>query len=198
MAWYKEARLMHPALAVILEARGDDWFYEACLGGTRKRVDFLVFGEHVDSLMDCKLELNPNKDIEQLNGYHSIYGKPSARKVIVTTNKVYKHAIIRQYTEAGITIMRLNVENVPMSNYDPCSDDVRALFPHRIYRNADLTEEKLEAIRLSYDGKHGSITRLAEEHGLSMNIMQLIVRGHFSRHDDYALPRPLPSQETSI
>lgn len=192
-----EVKLLHPALALILEGRGDDWFYEVSLGGTRKRVDFLVHGENDHSLIDCKMELNPLKDIPQMNFYHGLYGDKHARKVIATTNKVYKHAIIRQYTEANISIMRVEGDFTVSSYLDYIVPDVRVLYPHRCHYHVPLTTAEIDAIRASYNRRTDTIREVAERNGLTISATMYILNGVWSHHP-YGTPRPIPSEETSI
>jgi hypothetical protein len=192
-----ETDLLHPALAVLLEARGDAWFYEVTLGGTRNRIDFLVHGETCHVLMECKMELSPKQDIAQINGYYKLYNDPTARKMVVTPNKIYKHAVTRQYTEQNIAIMYLDGKFRLDTWADVSFASVRDLYPHRCHYHFDLSRERVEEIRASYDRRVDSVQDVATRNGLSYKDAAQIIRGYYSPRP-YLFPQVTPSDEVSI
>lgn len=98
-----EKDLLHPAVAHMLNARGDDWSYEYTVAGSR-RVDFIEHSDGVVSLIECKMKLKPTPDIEQLGLYHKLYGNPTARKVLITPKRFYSDAKLARYTANDIEV----------------------------------------------------------------------------------------------
>lgn len=187
-----EKGLLHPAVAHHVNAKWDRWAYEVTLSG-RYRVDFVAYADNVCTLIECKVDLTPNKDIGQLNFYHEIHGDPTARKVIATDSKVYKHSIIRQYTENNISILRLDVDLSLDTYWSTNQYQVEDFYPDNCHVTATVTKEVREAVRASYVRGETTMRQLAERFGVSIGVVNALL----NRRKTIGIFIP-PSDEVSI
>lgn len=169
-----ELRLLHPAVARLLDGRGCDWYHEVQVAG-RFRVDFLAFGHDRASLIDCKASLYPKEDIAKINLYHDLYGDPTAHKVIATPNVDYPYEVLRQYADAGVAILRVEGQFTPDKaayNYQ----QVDHMYPERSGVFMRLTREQAADIRKDYDPYKVTMDVLAKRYDVSVATISYVLR----------------------
>lgn len=182
-----EAQVIHPATAHILNARAKSWWYEYTISG-KSRIDFIAFFENSTWLVECKTALSPNQDILQINRYFELYGDPHAKKMVVTDSTIYKHEIVRQYTEQNIVIMRLENDFILKSLQGYKYHSVPSIYPDHCHHNINLPPEAIEDIRQSYRPYEVTLLHLATKYGVPVSVITNILRMDNSMPEGYLQP----------
>lgn len=167
----KESGMLHPLVADWLHEQGVEWYHEVAVGGTKKRVDFMAWGNGVTWLIECKLSLQPAKDIPQIYRYYTLHGDPRARVMIAVKHKYKPQKVLCQYRDAGIVLLHIDMSNA--------WDNPRSIYwnyPEHRASFMRFTEDQIEDICISYRRHKTTFAMLAEKHHVSANHIQLVLR----------------------